>query len=110
MSYAAMHIPSVPAPSAVLAGLEGSDASDYVYAGVPFVVHDRYATQICISSRSGRPLPPFVSPALNFAAGGVRSAPASVHAGIPFVVRDGHSMQICVSTREGQPLLPFIDP
>jgi hypothetical protein len=108
--YGAMHIQSLPAPSAVLARVEGSGAPDYVYADVPFVVHDRYATQICISSRSGRPLPPFVSPALRFGAGGVSPAPDSVHAWIPFVVRDGHSTQICVSTRGGQPLLPFIDP
>ncbi len=108
--YAVTHVRSLLVAAVVLADMRGSGAPTYVYAGIPFVVHDRYATQLCISSRSGRPLPPFVVPAPLSSFGSLSAAPARVQGGMPFVVRDGRSTQLCVSTRGGVPLLPFIVP
>ena len=77
-----------------------------VYAGVPFVVRDNYATQTCVSTRAGQTYLPFVVPA--DAASG--SSFERVQAGVPFVVRDSNGTQICISTRGGQALPPFILP
>jgi hypothetical protein len=82
----------------------------FVLAGVPFVVRDGYATVLCISSRSGRPLPPFVVPAGQYSVVTVAGANGDVHAGVPFVVRDTNGWQVCVSTRGGQSFPPFIAP
>ena len=88
---------------------DGASAPGYVHAGVPFIVRDGYAAQLCISSRSGRPLPPFVVRADAF--GGIQpDGLQHVDAGIPFVVKDSFGTTLCVSTRGGHPLAPFVIP
>ena len=104
------HLRGDPVYSAVLEAANGTIAPDYVHAGVPFIVRDHYATQICVSTRSGRPLLPFVSPVPRYTFNTGSGAPARVRAGVPFEVRDNNGVQICISTRGGQPLLPFIYP
>jgi hypothetical protein len=94
----------------VLGDGAGTSVPDHVHAGVPFVVRDSYASQVCISSRSGRPLPPFVLPPTQFGVGSPASGTADVRAGVPFVVRDANGIQVCVSTRGGQSFPPFIAP
>jgi hypothetical protein len=96
--------------AAALGRIGSKSAPEYVHAGVPFLVRDSYATQICISTRSGRPYLPFVAPASWFGSGGYAGTPASVQAGKPFVVRDQLGSQYCISSRGGEPLLPFILP
>jgi hypothetical protein len=96
--------------AAVLAEGSGTGAPASVHAVVPFVVHDSYAIQVCISSRSGRPLLPFILPADSFGAGTHATATADVRAGVPFLVRDANGMQVCVSTRVGQSFPPFVAP
>jgi hypothetical protein len=88
----------------------GTTAPSYVQADVPFVVRDSYATLLCISSHSGRPLLPFVVPASQYGEGTAASADGDVHAGVPFVVRDSSGSQLCVSARGGQSVPPFIEP
>jgi hypothetical protein len=85
----------------------GESAPDYVHAGVPFIVRDAYAAQLCISARSGRPLPPFVT---CVDAQGSGDGLQRVDAGIPFRVNDGSGTTLCVSSRGGQALAPFIVP
>jgi hypothetical protein len=87
-----------------------SDAPGSVHAGVPFVVRDGYATQLCISSHSGRALLPFVVSAGAVDNGMQLDEPRRVAAGIPFTVEDGIGTTLCVSTRGGQPLPPFVVP
>ena len=94
----------------VLGDLVGTNVPAHVQAGLPFVVRDSYATQVCISSRSGQPLPPFVAPADRFSFGAPTLAPTYVQAGVPFMLQDSNGTQICVSTRRGQVLPPFVVP
>jgi hypothetical protein len=96
--------------AAVLTRVGSIGAPSYVHAGVPFWVRDSYATQICISTRSGRPLLPFVAPAVRFGSGASAGTPANIQAGMPFVVRDQLGSQYCISSRGGEPLPPFILP
>jgi hypothetical protein len=49
-----------PSPDQLLSGRRASPQQ--VHAGIPFIVRDQYGTQVCISSRSGQTLPPFVVP------------------------------------------------
>lgn len=95
--------------SAILTNMPDAPAPGYVQAGVPFMVRDGYATQICVSTHAGRPLLPFVTPSATFGAA-ARREPDHVHAGVPFTVQDGHGTQICISSRGGQPLPPLIGP
>jgi hypothetical protein len=95
---------------AMLALIGSTGAPSYVHAGVPFLVRDSYATLICISTRSGRPFPPFVAPSPRSGLGVDSGTPAYVRAGIPFVVRDRLGSQYCISSRGGEPLPPFILP
>jgi hypothetical protein len=105
----ALHAPASFA--LVVPGLgAGLGAPGYVHAGVPFIVRDGYAAQLCVSSHSGRPLPPFVTPAGAFSSGMQPDEPRRVAAGIPFTVEDGSGTTLCVSTRGGQPLVPFVVP
>jgi hypothetical protein len=108
--YAVKHVRRLLVSAVVLSEMRGSSAPTYVYAGIPFVIHDGYATQLCISNRSGRSLPPFVVPAPVSSIGSLRVAPAHVQAGTPFLVHDGWSTQLCASTRSGEPLVPFVVP
>ncbi len=94
-------------------------APGYVHAGLPFVVRDGYATQFCISSHSGRPLPPFVAPAGafstgmpfdSFSTGTPLDGQQRIDAGIPFTVDDSFGTVLCMSTRGGHVLLPFVVP
>jgi hypothetical protein len=80
----------------------------YVQAGVPFTIRDRYATQVCISSSPGQPVPPFVIPSNAHS----RFAPfaPSVQTWVPFIVHDAHGAQICISSRGGQVYLPLVIP
>jgi hypothetical protein len=87
----------------------GVSGPGYVYAGVPFVVRDSYATQLCIASHSGRALPPFVGPA-DGVGGTQPDGEQRVDAGIPFTVEDGFGTTLCVSTRGGRSLTPFVVP
>ena len=84
----------------------------YVHAGFPFAVNDGNGTQICISSRSGRSLPPFVVPPSDlhfstYASAGMR---LNVQADVPFVIHDTNGTQICISTRAGRSVPPFVIP
>lgn len=40
----------------------GTIMPQHIQAGIPFVMRDQYSTQVCVSSRSGQPLPPFIVP------------------------------------------------
>lgn len=83
----------------------------YVQAGVPFVVRDNYATLLCISTRAGQPLQPFIAPGTWPTWDTSYGAPMHVQAGVPFTVHDGKGgSQLCISTRSGEPLPPFIAP
>jgi hypothetical protein len=108
---------SVSLAAVVPSGSAG--APGYVQAGLPFVVRDGYATQVCISSHSGRPLPPFVAPADAFSpdmpfdafsTGMPLGGQQRIGAGIPFTVNDSFGTVLCMSTRGGQVLLPFVVP
>ena len=83
-----------------------------VGAGIPFVVHDSYATQVCVSSGSGRLLTPIVvspqDPVLLSTY--FRNKAQVVTADLPFVVRDAHGTQICISSRGGKALPPLVAP
>jgi hypothetical protein len=94
---------------AAFAALAFPRTPTFVQAGIPFVVRDGYATQVCVSTRSGRLLPPFVGPADPLDAGVAPDRSATVQVGVPFVVH-GDGTQICVSTRGGRSLPPFILP
>ena len=96
--------------AAVLSDVVGTNAPSYVHAGVPFVVRDSHATQVCVSSQSGRPLLPFVVPAGQHSGVMAAHTAGDVHAGMPFVVRDTNGTQVCVSTQGGQSFPPFIAP
>ena len=96
--------------AAALGDLASTTTPSYVYAGVPFVVRDSYGTQICVSTRAGQPLPPFVVPAGQNGAGWATGGTGTVQAGVPFVVQDHNGTQVCISTRGGQSLPPFIAP
>jgi hypothetical protein len=91
---------------AVLSNLTGREVPAYIQAGVPFTTHDNYATQMCISTRSGQLLSPFVTPPGQSGA----VAPAHVQAWVPFMVHDRHGTQICISTRGGDTFPPFVAP
>jgi hypothetical protein len=97
---------------AVLSDRNSQDAPSYfeapshIQAGVPFIVRDNYATQVCISTRSGKPLPPFITPPGQFDV--VLQGPVRVQAWVPFEVQDSYGSQICISSRGGEPLLPFV--
>jgi hypothetical protein len=108
--FAAMHVWRAQLAAVMLRDMGGSSAPVDVYAGIPFVIHDGYATQLCISSHSGRPLPSFVVPVAASRSSSLHAAPARVQAGMPFVVHDGWSTLLCVSTRSGESLVPFIVP
>ena len=85
-------------------------ATSYVHAGVPFLVQDKYAIQLCISTRSGQPLPPFILPANQPNAFIAARTSREVQAGVPFVLQDSNGTQICVSTRGGKLFPPFVVP
>lgn len=83
-----------------------------VHAGIPFMVHDVYATQLCVSTESGRLLTPIVVSAAN-PIGNLsilRGTAETVHANIPFVVRDAYGTQVCISSRDGKALPPLVAP
>jgi hypothetical protein len=83
----------------------------YIQAGVPFIVRDNYATLLCISTRAGQPLQPFISPGNWPVWIANEHAPIHVQAGVPFTVQDGKGgTQMCISTRSGEPLPPFLAP
>ncbi len=103
--HGAAGVPSL----AALGDLKSISTPTYVYAGVPFMVQDGYATQLCISSRSGWLLPPFVVSAALSASAPPGSA-SEVRAYVPFMVHDHTGTQICVSTRRGQLLPPPVVP
>jgi hypothetical protein len=49
--YAITHVRALLVSAVLLADMRGSGAPTYMYAGIPFVVQERYATQLCIPSR-----------------------------------------------------------
>jgi hypothetical protein len=77
-----------------------------VTPGVPYVVRDGYGMQICVSSRQGHAIPPFIVPAEQpaYSPIGVRL----VQPWVPFIVHDGYSTQVCVSSRGGRVWPPFV--
>jgi hypothetical protein len=83
-----------------------------VNAGIPFIVHDSYATEVCVSSGSGRLLTPIVVSAGDpvFNSLYFRDKAVAVQADMPFVVRDVHGTQICISSRGGKALPPLVAP
>jgi hypothetical protein len=100
----AMAITKIPAEAAMRAA--GHTTASHVSAGVPYVLRDQYSTLICVSSRSGRPLPPFIAPD-----NGIGSPPSGtprIGAWMPFVARDATSTQICVSDHAGRLWPPFL--
>jgi hypothetical protein len=96
--------------AAALTAAGGTSAPLRVHAGVPFVIRDRYATQICVSSHDGEPLPPFVLPTDGQSPGVVLRLGGQVQALVPFVVRDRNGTQVCVSSRGGRVYLPLVVP
>lgn len=83
----------------------------YVLAGVPFIMRDDYATQMCVSSRAGRLLPPLVLPPEPFSSHVTHIITyMRVRAWVPFMVQDGKSMQLCISSKGGDAFLPFLAP
>ena len=98
----------------LLAGqrLLGISAPHTVKADIPFVVHDSYATQLCVSTHSGRLIAPVVVSASDPLMGlpAYRRNAVKVDANLPFIVRDPHGVQICVSTRSGNALPPIVAP
>ncbi|HWE60545.1 MAG TPA: hypothetical protein VHB98_02430 [Chloroflexota bacterium] len=96
--------------AAVLGDIAGTTAPSYVQAGLPFVVRDSYAAQVCISTSSGRPLLPFLVPVGQTSVITAAGATGDVQAGVPFVVRDSNGTQVCVSTKGGRSFPPFIAP
>jgi hypothetical protein len=107
---AALLKPATTLYATVVGDSVGGSVPAYVHAGVPFVVRDAYASQLCMSSRSGRPLLPFILPATQLDGGTPASGTADVQAGVPFMVRDANGVQVCVSTRGGHSFPPFIVP
>ena len=103
--HGAAGVPSL----AALGDLRSISTPTYVYAGVPFMVQDSYATQLCVSSRSGWFLPPFVVSGARFG-GTPTGSPSEVRAYVPFMVHDHGGTQVCVSTRSGQLLPPPVVP
>src|SRR5690348_13806719 len=68
----------------------------HIVPGIPYVIGDQYAKQVCISSREGRPLPPFIVPAGQVAV--PNTSTQIIKAGIPFVIQDGYSTELCISS------------
>jgi hypothetical protein len=106
LALVALHRPVALKYAATLGDLARTSTPADIAAGVPFVVRDSYATQICVSTRAGQPYPPFVAPADSSTGGSYER----VQAGVPFLVRDRTGTQVCISTRDGQALPPFIMP
>ena len=94
--------------AAVQFGRLGSRTPSYVHAGVPFVVHDETGVQLCVSSRAGRPLAPYMLPMPTARYLTPRRLGQTVHAGIPVVLHDGYATLVCVSSYAGVSLSPFI--
>jgi hypothetical protein len=80
--------------------------SGLITPGIPYVARDSYGTQICVSSRQGHAVPPFIVPSEQPAYGsfGIRM----VQPWVPFIVRDNYSTQVCVSSRGGRVWPPFV--
>jgi hypothetical protein len=96
---------------AAIAAVTPGSGTYFVHAGIPFTVNDGNGTQICISSRSGRSLPPFVVPSSDprFSITTYGRA-INVQADVPFVIHDSNGTQLCVSTRAGRSVPPFVIP
>ncbi len=110
VTFAVLHGAAGVRSIAALSDLAPMSTPTYVYAGVPFVVRDSYATQICVSTHPGRLLPPFVVSADSLYTSAPSGSSPDVQALVPFMVHDHNGTQICVSTRGGQSLPPFIAP
>jgi hypothetical protein len=95
---------------AAVLGDAGAGIPSQIRAGVPFVIRDRYATQFCVSSRGGQPLPPFILPADQPSMGFSVRLGGEVQAFVPFVVRDRSGTQVCISSRGGRLYPPLVVP
>jgi hypothetical protein len=101
-------IPDRFASAAVQYGLQAYSTPEHVLAGVPFVLHDGSGSQVCISSRAGRPLSPYVLPMSTVRFLSPQRIGQIVHPGIPVVLHDGYATLICISSYAGVTLAPFI--
>lgn len=96
------------ASAAIQHGLLGAYTPTHVLAGVPFVIHDENGAQMCISSRAGHPLSPYILPMSTVRYLAPRRIGQTVHAGIPVVLHDGYATLVCVSSYAGVSLAPFV--
>ena len=81
---------------------------NHVSAGVPLTVRDTHGIQICISSRDGRPIAPFIIPLATARGIAHIRLDTQIHPGVPFVLRDGYGALVCLSSEAGQALAQFI--
>ena len=95
-----------------MASLMASDpkvgAPSRIVRGMPYVIGDQFSNQVCVSSRDGHPLPPYIMPAGRLFYTLKRAQ--YIHAWIPFTVQDGYSTQLCISNRSGVVWLPLEQP